>query len=229
MASDQVKTGEMLSKRVESYNGCSRSYSQRKSVVEKSSGGTSGRKFDLTVTDIPAQVLTRFHTFVNKTHSCWLWTAGVDKDGYGQLARPHRSPLKTHRLAWLLAHGGRLSSRQHVLHRCDVPRCVNPDHLFLGDQDANMKDAAAKGRLHGERHNKQTVPQWVVDFIRNASYQRGTQNELARRFGVSKTYISLIRRGLRRQFSAPVPAVAASHAVPRSHLRLQPSVARGVR
>lgn len=200
MASAQVKTDRRLSKLAESYNGCSSNFSERKSSVEKSVEWGTERPSYLTTADIPAQVLSRFHTFVNITPTCWLWTASVDQDGYGQLARPHRSPIKAHRLAWVMAHGP-IASSQHVLHRCDTPRCINPLHLFLGNQDANMKDAAVKGRLHTERPHKQTIPQDVVNAIRDAPAERGIGARLSRQFFVSQSFVSFVRRGLRRQHS----------------------------
>lgn len=51
-----------------------------------------------------------------------------------------------HRVAWALCHGS--LPALHVLHRCDVPLCVNPVHLFLGTQADNMADMQAKGRRH---------------------------------------------------------------------------------
>lgn len=93
------------------------------------------------------------------TPTCWLWDGALDAYGYGQIAVPRSSPqrnIKTHRLAWTLVHGP-VPHDKHVLHHCDVRNCVNPDHLFLGDQAANMKDAAAKGRLHGPKRRKQAA------------------------------------------------------------------------
>jgi hypothetical protein len=84
---------------------------------------------------------------VHRTGTCWLWTAGLDAYGYGQIHRPRQTPIKVHRASWMLVHG-RVDANQHVLHHCDVRNCVNPAHLFLGDQAANMRDAAAKGRLN---------------------------------------------------------------------------------
>lgn len=79
---------------------------------------------------------------------CWLWLASLDDKGYGMFKLDGRM-WKAPRVAWLLAHGdpGRLG----VCHRCDTPACVNPAHLFLGDQAANMQDCAAKGRLNTQR------------------------------------------------------------------------------
>ena len=78
---------------------------------------------------------------------CVLWTGPVDYDGYGHISSkgPRKRPLCAHRVAWELARGP-IPAGLFVLHRCDVRRCVNVDHLFLGRQGDNMRDMARKGR-----------------------------------------------------------------------------------
>ena len=165
--------------------------------------------------------------FTRQADGCWLWTAGVDAYGYGQIARANsRGPIKAHRAMWMLVHGP-ISSAQHVLHKCDVTRCVNPDHLFLGDQATNMKDAAAKGRLHVARPNARTVPDAVVAAIIAAPQGRGVMAQLARQYGVSKCFVGKVRRGVARR-AVPSPMPAASSVARASHPRLPPStVAEG--
>jgi hypothetical protein len=93
---------------------------------------------------ITEKVLARFWAKVAKADGCWLWTASLDDKGYGMFKLDGRM-WKASRVSWAIHHGdpGKLG----VCHRCDNPRCVRPDHLFLGSQAANMRDAAAKGRL----------------------------------------------------------------------------------
>jgi hypothetical protein len=87
---------------------------------------------------------------------CWLWTSTVNNKGYGQMSvqQPdHPStrkdrPMYAHRIAWQLTHGT-IPKGLNVLHRCDVPRCVNPAHLFLGTQRDNAADMMAKKRHPG--------------------------------------------------------------------------------
>lgn len=75
---------------------------------------------------------------------CWLWIGVDDGDtGYGRFGpRQHQA----HRVSWLL-YRGPIPAGLFVLHRCDVPRCVNPTHLFLGTQTDNVRDCIAKGRF----------------------------------------------------------------------------------
>jgi len=87
----------------------------------------------------------RFWRKVDRTSSgCWLWTGALTHDGYGRVKLDGRVRL-THRVSWQLTYG--VVPVENVLHTCDTPRCVNPEHLFLGGQSANMCDASRKGRI----------------------------------------------------------------------------------
>jgi len=78
---------------------------------------------------------------------CWLWEGSVDGSGYGMVNRKGKI-LKVHRLAWEASNGPILGDLW-VLHRCDVPACCNPAHLFLGTPLDNTRDMIAKGRFKG--------------------------------------------------------------------------------
>lgn len=97
-------------------------------------------------------IAERFWSKANKTETCWLWT-GFTVRGYGRFAVSTKRPAeKAHRFAWELTHGP-VPAGMHVLHRCDVPGCVRPSHLFLGTHADNMADAKQKGRWpRGENH-----------------------------------------------------------------------------
>ncbi len=77
---------------------------------------------------------------------CWLWlgTAGT-KGGYGRLRIEGTRWIRAHRFAWQLWRG-HIPDGLSVLHRCDTPLCVNPNHLFLGTPKDNVADMVAKGR-----------------------------------------------------------------------------------
>src|SRR5512143_1094869 len=86
---------------------------------------------------------------------CWIWQ-GSTRRGYGSIKYGYRT-WTTHRLAWTGRHGP-IPAGKILCHRCDERRCVNPDHLFLGDWRLNMADLKAKrlrrataansGRMH---------------------------------------------------------------------------------
>jgi HNH endonuclease len=127
---------------------------------------------------------------------CWRWTACTSK-GYGQI-RVGDLQVKAHRLSFEL-HSGPIPSGLSVLHRCDVPTCVNPAHLFLGTNADNMSDMRAKGRSAcGPTNGNAKLTDASVIEIR-AQYAAGIvmQRELGRAFGVDQSLISLIVRRVR--------------------------------
>jgi len=79
---------------------------------------------------------------------CWIWTARVSPAGYGQASYKRKSTF-AHRLAWTLFRGP-IPEGLCVLHKCDNPPCVNPEHLFIGTQIENIRDCVAKGRINRE-------------------------------------------------------------------------------
>ena len=84
---------------------------------------------------------------VEKSDGCWLWHGSVNQHGYGHLRFAQKS-THAHRVSWLLVRGP-IPPNLQVLHKCDVPACVNPDHLFLGSISDNVQDSVAKKR-HSE-------------------------------------------------------------------------------
>ncbi len=143
---------------------------------------------------------------------CWLWTASANGTGlpYGQFtyrARGRQHHVKAHRVAWMLTRGA-IPDGLKVCHRCDVPLCCNPSHLFLGTQAENLADCRAKGRQPKVRRSK--VSDQDVLAIR-AAYDFGRRGDLARlvrQLGVSKAAVSRIAH---RQAKTGVSDVAAPH------------------
>lgn len=78
--------------------------------------------------------------------TCWIWTGATTADGYGSINRMNTG-VRANRVAWELARGPLLHG-DCVLHRCDKPLCVNPEHLFLGDRAENLRDADRKKRAN---------------------------------------------------------------------------------
>lgn len=80
---------------------------------------------------------------------CWIWMGGVAKRGhpYGHFwCRKTKQRGSAHRASWEI-YRGEIPVGIHVLHKCDVPQCVNPDHLFLGTHSENILDCSRKGRM----------------------------------------------------------------------------------
>lgn len=127
---------------------------------------------------------------------CWLWTLAVDRSGYGK-TRYQRKDIRAHRWSWVI-HNGPVPEGLYVLHRCDVPACVNPSHLFLGTHADNDRDMREKGRQHvippmqGEAAPTAVLTNEDVLKIRR---MRGkiTQVAIGKQFGVHHSHVSRIQ------------------------------------
>lgn len=142
----------------------------------------------------------RFWAKVNKTDGCWLWMAGKKLSGYGQLQMgTFRNPkqMSSHRLSWSLANGP-IPPGMSVCHKCDVPSCVRPDHLFLGTQKQNLADMVKKGRHarvapKGEAHCHAKLTAANVLEARRLHKETGIGcNRLGRMFGVNFRTMNLV-------------------------------------
>lgn len=114
---------------------------------------------------------------------CWIWTAGLDSRGYGKFRLPDKQ-MKAHRQAYIL-YKGAIPEGMIVCHTCDVPTCVNPDHLFLGTHKDNMQDKLRKGR-HPKRYIFTAELQEQADTLLNRGH---TQAKVACALGVSRSTI----------------------------------------
>lgn len=135
----------------------------------------------------------RFFRKVERTMrapGCWLWTGSKIPQGYGRV-RIDGKALATHRVSWEM-HRGPIPKGLHVLHYCDEPACVNPNHLFLGTHTDNMRDMFAKGRCDrkGEAHGSAKLTSSQVREIRAAPNGSAA---MAEKYGVSYCTIKNIR------------------------------------
>jgi hypothetical protein len=76
---------------------------------------------------------------------CWVWQGWATVRGYGQTTY-HGKGVRIHRKTFEIVNGVELATEQYVCHSCDVKRCCNPDHLWLGDTSSNMLDFVVKGK-----------------------------------------------------------------------------------
>lgn len=139
-----------------------------------------------------APLSERFWLYVKRTgeNDCWLWT-GSKRGSYGKI-KDNRKSLLSHRVSYEL-HFGVIPDGMLVCHRCDIPGCVNPNHLFLGTQSDNLKDCRDKGRFDQVSGSRQWMSKLtdseVLEILRD-----GRKNVvIAEEYGVSAATISYIK------------------------------------
>ncbi len=137
----------------------------------------------------------RFWSFVDKKSSdkCWNWTGYCTKGGYGQF-NTNGKMITAHRFSWIL-HNSKISkNEQCVLHHCDNPKCVNPNHLWIGTQIENILDMKKKNRqakLKGEDNGNAKL---TLDQVKQIRELKGKLllKEIAQLFNVKVSAISKI-------------------------------------
>jgi len=126
---------------------------------------------------------------IKDKYSCWEWTSGLDRYGYGEFwSNDRQTSIQSHRVSWTLINGD-IPDKLFVLHKCDNRKCVNPDHLFLGTQLDNMKDMESKGR---RANGKSKLSEMNILEIRELSSLGVTGKVLSKEYGVLPSCISKI-------------------------------------
>ena len=124
---------------------------------------------------------------------CWMWTAAINNKGYGLIHRRIQKDGRfAHRVSYKIFNGD-IPDGMLVLHKCDTPRCVNPEHLSLGTQSDNIQDCSNKGRLvdnAGEKHGMAKLNSSQVLEIRASD---ATNRMLGNKYGVNEATIRAIR------------------------------------
>lgn len=157
-----------------------------------------------------ADRIKRFWDKVDKTESCWLWTSGKSAKGYGRFHCPgwhekSNTMVAAHRFSWVIANGVIPHHDSHhgmcVLHKCDTPACVNPEHLFLGTNDDNVKDMDSKKRrktvsYKGSTHaNSKLTESDVIEIRRLHKEDKVTQLQISKIYNVAHSTINHIFTG----------------------------------
>ena len=128
--------------------------------------------------DVGARLMQRI---LKDTSGCWLWTGPLSKWGYGEFT-PHYSGGYAHRIAYETFVGS-IPPGLNVLHKCDVRRCINPDHLYLGDHHDNMRDMTTRGRQYAK------LTASLVRELRTLSATGVPFTEMAAKYGVQPSTI----------------------------------------
>ena len=123
---------------------------------------------------------------------CWVWQRSLSTPGYGKLHQSNGKQHGAHRFAWELFQG-EIPEDKYVLHKCNVKACVNPDHLELGTQSKNIRDAVRDGltRLGDDSHSS-VLKEDQVKLIRMAVESGVPQKVCADVYGVSPMTINAI-------------------------------------
>lgn len=135
-------------------------------------------------------IIQRFLSkFSKRKNQCWMWSGGI-ANGYGSFSIGKKK-FSAHRISFEIFVNKDFNKTLYVCHKCDVPLCVNPDHLFLGTQQENVNDREQKGRggskkIKGELHWNNKVTKIKVLAIRK-EYNSKTipMWELARKYNIT--------------------------------------------
>ena len=138
------------------------------------------------------------------TTGCWLWHASRDKCGYGTFGMRIDGKTKkfgAHRYAWTVFKGD-IPEGISVLHKCDTPSCVNPDHLFIGTQLDNVRDQIAKGRYPsraGTSNANSRLSREDVAEIRRRTSIGEDRRVIAAAYGIYYRYVDRLAKRECRQ------------------------------
>lgn len=154
------------------------------------------RRTNVRVAKLHSDPVDLFWSKVRKSDGCWLWLAGVDKDGYGkfQITLPRtglptgvpskQRHVRAHAFSYELHHGP-VPEGNVVMHTCDTPGCVRPDHLLSGTQQDNRADCVNKGRVaSGTKTNVAKLSEAQAVEIRIRGCAGESVKKLAKEFGV---------------------------------------------
>jgi hypothetical protein len=154
-------------------------------------------------------VTQRFWSRVDKSGDCWLWMGTRSRNGHGVMSIGKYKKVGAHRFVWEI-HYGEIPPGLCVCHKCDVPNCMNPSHLFLGTRSENIKDMLRKNRhIKGEQSHNAKLTEEAVRAIRRDYVPRakgmhrgiwknkgitlpGSTEDLARKYGVNAMQIERV-------------------------------------
>lgn len=139
----------------------------------------------------------RFKAKVQIDHEtgCHNWKGARNRKGYGMIAVGKGRSAVSHRISYQL-YKGEIPQDFVVMHTCDNPGCVNPEHLKVGTHADNVADRQSKGRgTRGETHSKAKLTEIQVLVIKEAYTSGHKQVDIANYFGVKHYNINQIVHG----------------------------------
>jgi hypothetical protein len=147
----------------------------------------------------PVPLFDRFLSKFDKgtPEECWEWKGCCLKPlPYGLIKRKDGAQLHANRVSWEY-HCGPIPDGMFVLHNCDNPKCVNPNHLFLGTHQDNMDDMVHKNRLPAHYGEDNGAAKLKLKEVMEILTDHRSQQKIASAYGVSQTLISQIKLGKR--------------------------------
>ena len=133
-------------------------------------------------------------TIPEPNSGCWLWLGAVNAWGYGTI-RIDGKTLLAHRVSWM-ENRGPIPEENIVCHSCDIPSCLNPDHLWLGTDKENSDDMYRKGRnrqLRGEAHRSAVLTEDQAKEIIKRLKAGEKGYKIARSIGCTINIVQLIK------------------------------------
>lgn len=149
------------------------------------------------LTSTPAQLFWK-NVNPGDPSECWEWQGHINDSGYGDMRCGSGPLLRAHRVSYEI-HKGHIPANLLVCHSCDNPRCVNPNHLWLGTDADNMKDMDQKGRRvnapqYGEKHGMSRLTPDAIRDIRSLAKSGVSYEEIGGRFNISDVHAGRIAK-----------------------------------
>jgi len=155
--------------------------------------------------DLELFMKEKFWPKVTKTETCWIWNCSKNSNGYGNVCYKGKTSY-THRLSYEFNNNCVIPKGLCVLHKCDNPSCVNPEHLFLGTPKENSIDCRNKGRTgayphpekvpYGSKHGRAKLTENDVKEIKNMINDGQKSIDISRKYNVDPSTVGLIKRGV---------------------------------
>jgi hypothetical protein len=141
-------------------------------------------------------------TTINE-NGCWIWNGPIFHDGYGNCGGGYPDQ-RSHRASYILFKGV-IPNKMWILHNCNMPLCINPEHLYLGDVKQNVKDCIEAGTFprgpnpkkarNGTKNGRAIICSSIVNKIRKLYSNPYSYGQLSKLFNLSKRQTMRIVKG----------------------------------
>jgi len=124
---------------------------------------------------------------------CWVWLGAIrGENNYGAM-RINKRTIGAHRVSYMIHHGN-IPDEMQVLHKCDNRLCVNPEHLYAGNQKQNIRDMYNRGRnvYTGNKGTKHPSSKITEDIVIEIRLSKLSEKELCEKYKLSRSHVSRI-------------------------------------